>query len=167
MPSACQNNQRENSDPISFISSVLPRRTRVAAFMIALTLFAVPVAAVSGDEYQELGVIGKWRLTTPLDGADITSLDDREAQQLVGRIFTIDKNHVRFGKRDCGPPELTADLVDPVWYLREKAHTSAELLHLPSPVTVVRLGCTIAFIKNPKTIVLLWKGWFFDARRVR
>lgn len=158
MPSACQNNQRENSDPISLFSFALPRQTRVAAFLIALAFLTAPVAAMSADEYQELGVIGKWRLTTPLDGADITSLDEREAQQLVGRIFTINKKHVRFGKRDCGPPELTAKSVEPSWYLRKEAHTSAELLHLPNPVTVVELGCTIAFIKNPKTIVLLWKG---------
>lgn len=142
-------------------------RTRVFPVVTVLAIssfFATPALAT---DYQELAAIGRWKLTAALDGADIVSLDEREAKQLLGRIFTINKNHVRFGKRDCGPPELTAKLVEPGMYLREQAHASAELLHLPNPVTVVELGCTIAFIRNPQTIVVLWKGWFFDAKRMR
>jgi hypothetical protein len=38
---------------------------------------------------------------------------------------------------------------------------------LPNPVTVVNLGCTVAFIKNRNRLVIHWGGWFFDARRAR
>lgn len=112
-------------------------------------------------------LFGHWKLTKALDSADIASLDDHEAKQLIGRVFVFNKEHVRFGKRECGAPELEAKSVEPVWYLREKAHASAELLHLPNPVTVVSLACTTAFVRNPQHIVLFWKGWFFDAKRVR
>ncbi|MDQ2821987.1 MAG: hypothetical protein M3Y65_16605 [Pseudomonadota bacterium] len=142
-------------------------RSCAVPFLSALVLTCLSAAPATASDYQELGAIGKWKLTAALDGADITSLDEHEARQLLGRVFTISKDHVRFGKRDCGAPELTAKLVEPSHYLRQEAHASAELLKLPNPVTVVELGCTIAFIKNPHTIVLLWKGWFFDAKRVR
>ncbi|WP_332876820.1 hypothetical protein [Massilia sp. S19_KUP03_FR1] len=138
----------------------------------AITIFSLlacttwPCSSAQSAEAKESDVFGHWRFAAVLDSSDISSLDDREAQQLVGRIFTVNKDHVKFGKRDCGPPELEAELVEPAWYLREKAHASSELLRLPSPVTVVKLGCTIAFIKNPQNIVVHWKGWFFDAKRV-
>ena len=135
--------------------------------LLLLACTALPCTSAQAAEAKESDVFGRWRFAAALDSSDISSLDDREAQQLVGRIFTVNKNHVKFGKRDCGPPELEAELVEPTWYLREKAHASAELLRLPSPVTVVKLGCTIAFIKNPQNIVVHWKGWFFDAKRVR
>lgn len=151
---------------MSMLHSALSFRARLAPILTTLLFSCLCAAPVAASDYQERSVLGKWRLTAALDGADITSLDEREAQQLVGRIFTINKNHVKLGKRDCGPPELTAKSVEPSWYLRKEVHADSELLHLPNPVTVVELGCTIAFIKNPQTIVLHWKGWFFDAKRI-
>jgi hypothetical protein len=112
-------------------------------------------------------VLGRWRFTVPLDSAEITALDDREAAALVGRIFTISKQRVAFGSRDCGAPALDVELVEPTLYLREQAHASAENLRLPNPVAVVDLGCTIAFVKNRNKLTIFWKGWFFDAVRVR
>jgi len=150
-----------------FPDSLINFNRRARRIVTALALSSTFSAPAFASDYQELNAIGKWQLTAALDGADITSLDEREAQRLIGKIFTINKDHVRFGKRDCGPPDLTAKLVEPVWYLRDQAHASAELLHLPDPVTVVDLGCTIAFIRDQQRIVLHWKGWFFDAKRVR
>ena len=140
---------------------------RAITIISLLACIALPCCPAQAAEAKDTDVFGRWRFAAVLDSAEISSLDNREAQQLVGRIFTVNKDHIKFGKRDCGPPELEAELVEPTWYLREKAHASSELLRLPSPVTVVKLGCTIAFIKNPQNIVVHWKGWFFDATRVR
>jgi hypothetical protein len=118
------------------------------------------------DDYQELGAIGRWRLTKAVDSADISSLDDREARRLVGRVFTITKDNVKFGNRNCGAPELTATIVEPHWYLREQFRSTLTQLHLPDAVTVVNLGCTVAFIKDPNHMMMHWQGWFFDAKRV-
>jgi hypothetical protein len=133
------------------------------AFVCTTSAFRFADAA----EYQEISALGKWRLTAALDGADITSLDEREARQLVGRTFTITKEHVRFGKRDCGAPELTAEIVEPTWFMREQVRASSAELKLPNPVTVINLACTFAFAKDSEHMIMFWKGWFFDAKRVR
>jgi len=129
--------------------------------MIAVLSFPVHAATETDT------VLGRWRFTIPSDSAEITALDDREAAALVGRIFTINKTRVAFGSRDCGAPPLDVELVEPTLYLREQAHASAENLRLPNPVAVVDLGCTIAFVKNRNKLTIFWKGWFFDAVRVR
>lgn len=135
----------------------------LAAIIALSTWSCVPVYAA--DEGHS--VIGRWRFTTALDGAEITSLDEREARKLVGRVFTVTENRVQFGSQTCSPPDFSAKWVEPRLYLREQAHASASHLGLPNPVTVVDLGCTVVFIKNPDRLVVHWKGWFFDARRLR
>lgn len=111
-------------------------------------------------------VTGKWRLTAALDAADIASLDEREAQQLVGQVFVISKEKVKFDKRDCGPTGFEAVAVVPELHLREEFHASAQKLRLPDPVIVVDLSCTSVFIKNRNKLVIAWKGWFFEAIRL-
>lgn len=148
--------------------SALSSRARFITIMATLVLCAMPLSPVRAASDQEPGVIGKWRLMKALDAAEISALDDREAQQLIGRVFTVSKRTVKVGKRDdCLPPSFETKIVEPNWYVREWAHASADLLGLPNPVTVVDLGCTNAFIKNRQRIVVFWKGWFFDAQRVR
>ncbi|WLI88302.1 hypothetical protein Q4S45_16385 [Massilia sp. R2A-15] len=112
-------------------------------------------------------VIGQWKFTAALDGAEITSLDEREADQLVGHVFTVATDKVQFGSQVCLPPDFQEKRVEPRLYLREQAHASASRLGLPNPVSVVDLGCTVVFVKNPNRLVIFWKGWFFDARRLR
>ena len=112
-------------------------------------------------------ITGRWKITAALDGAEITSLDDREARRLVGTVFTISKEKVVFGKRDCGPSEFEAHSVEPRLFLREQFHATAGKLGLPNPVTVVDLSCTSVFIKNKNRVVIAWDGWFFDAVRIK
>lgn len=135
------------------------------------TIFAMLIVSwatitVAADKH-ERAVIGKWRVTAALDGAQIASLDDREAQRLVGRVFTISRTKVNFGKRDCGPSTFDVQMVDPQVFLSDQFHASANRLKLPNPVTVVDLSCTSVFIKNTNTLVIAWEGWFFNAVRVK
>jgi hypothetical protein len=67
--------------------------------------------------------------------------------------MTISTDRVRFGARKCLPPNLDAERVEPRLYLREQAHASAAKLGLPNPVTVVNLGCTVAFVKAKDRLV--------------
>lgn len=134
----------------------------IARAAVLATLSLLAHAATEADT-----VLGRWRFTAPLDSAEITALDDREAAALVGRIFTISKKRVAFGSRHCSAPPLDVELVEPTLYVREQAHASAENLRLPTPVAVVDLGCTVAFVKNRNKLTIFWKGWFFDAVRVR
>lgn len=142
-------------------------RATLLAIVATLGIAGFWMGQAHAEEYQELGVIGKWRLMKALDSSDITALDDREAKQFVGQIFTISKKIVKLGNDDCLPPPLESKVVEPKWYLREWGHANSENLDLPNPVTVVDLGCTAAFIKTSQRIVVHWKGWFFDAKRVR
>lgn len=131
----------------------------------ALVIISSITSSAHANESQERSVIGKWRLTAALDFSEITSLDEQEAARLIGRVMTIHKDSVRFGTRKCLPPDLEAQRVEPRLYMREKAHASAARLGLPNPVTVVNLGCTVAFVKNRNRLVIHWDGWFFDAVR--
>ncbi|GGY73207.1 hypothetical protein ACFFTM_01690 [Pseudoduganella plicata] len=149
------------------VCGALKRAILIVAAIINAAVPALWVAPPAYAASEAESVLGRWRFTVPLDSAEITALDDREAGALVGRIFTITKDRVAFGRRDCGAPTLDVMLVEPTLYLREQAHASSENLHLPNPVKVVDLGCTVAFIKSHNKLTIFWKGWFFDAVRVR
>jgi hypothetical protein len=142
------------------------RRATALSVAGALALSAWPAASYATDPYERV-LTGQWKLTSALDGAEITSLDENEAAHLVGRVFTISRKSVKFGKRRCGPSDFEAERVAPKLYLPEQFHASAEKLGLPSPVTAVDLSCTTVFIKNPNRLVIFWDGWFFDAVKVK
>ncbi|MGJ9418919.1 hypothetical protein ACHAC9_14295 [Massilia sp. CMS3.1] len=144
----------------------LPHRAWALPVIVALALNGFAPFYAYAVENQDRRVIGKWRLTAALDSSEITSLDEGEAEQLVGQVMTITDDRVQFGKRKCLPPDLDAERVEPRLYVREKAHASASKLGLPNPVTVVNLGCTVAFVKNRNHLVIHWGGWFFNARRM-
>jgi hypothetical protein len=146
--------------------STLRQRARVF-FVVVILALASLATSVSAADNQDRSVIGKWKFTAALDGSEITSLDEKEAQRLIGQVMTISANRVQFGARKCLPPDLNAERVEPRLYLREQAHASAAQLGLPNPVTVVNLGCTVAFVKAKDRLVIHWDGWFFDARRQR
>lgn len=129
-------------------------------------LLALSTSPVYGADVGR-SVIGRWKIVAALDGAEITSRNEVEAKQFVGHEMTISDKVVLIAGEDCLPPDFEATSVEPNLYLREQAHASASLLKLPNPVTVVDLGCTIAFIKNANRIVVFWDGWFFDAVRVK
>jgi hypothetical protein len=133
--------------------------------MTAMMLMAcIPASAT---ESIERSVSGTWRVTSALDAADVSSLDERDARRLIGHVFTISREKVKFEERDCGPTEFQAESVEPRLHLREEFRASADKLNLPNPVTVVDLSCTSVFIRTPDRLVIAWKGWFFDAVRVR
>jgi hypothetical protein len=134
--------------------------------IVALAVAAVPAQAASAKHYEQ-AVSGQWRLTAALDGADVTSLDEKEARRLVGRVLTIRKESVKFDDRTCGPSGFEAESVEPRMFVREQFHAETTKLGLPNPVTVVDLSCTSVFIKSENRLVIAWKGWFFDAIRVK
>jgi hypothetical protein len=125
-----------------------------------------PAISHATERYERL-LTGQWKLTAALDGARITSLDENEAARLVGSVFTIRKESVKFGKRTCGASDFEAERVEPKLYLPEQFHASPEKLGLPSPVTAVDLSCTTVFIKSSNRLVIFWDGWFFDAVKVK
>lgn len=140
---------------------------------LLLNLFAVSFAFASTCAFaqamdrEERVVTGKWRVAAALDGADIASLDEREAKRLVNRVLTISREKVRFGAHACGPSTFEAESVEPRLFLRQQFRASGENLRLPNPVTVVKLSCTAVFIKNPDKLLIFWDGWFFDAVRIK
>lgn len=143
----------------------LIRRASFLQFFLALTLITPP--SVKASDSIERIVTGQWRFTKPIDSADIASLDEREAAQLVGHIFTIRKDKVAFGDEDCGDTEFEARKVEPTLYLRNGWNSNIVGLKLPNPVTAVEISCTTVFILNRNRLVIFWKGWFFDAARVK
>ncbi|BDT60008.1 hypothetical protein MasN3_35020 [Massilia varians] len=143
----------------------LIQRANILSLIVAATMTMLPSAHASDSI--ERRVTGEWKFTAALDGAEISSLDEREAQRLLGQVFTIRKDKVRFGKMDCGETQFEAQKVEPRLHLREEFHASSKELRLPDPVTVVDLSCTSVFITKPNHLVIFWQGWFFDAVRVK
>jgi hypothetical protein len=141
------------------------RPIKVLSLVVTAVMLILPAAHAS--DAIERRVSGEWRLAAALDGAHIVSLDEREAQQLVGQVFTIRKDKVKFGKMDCGETEFEAQKVEPRLHLREAFHASSKELGLPNPVMVVDLSCTSVFITKPNHLVIFWQGWFFDAVRIK
>lgn len=137
----------------------------IAYFILTLLLATAPL--VQGADSIERRVSGQWKFIAALDGAEIVSLDEHEAQKLIGHIFLISKRKVKFDERDCGETEFAAEKVEPNLHLRKAFHADAEKLGLPNPVTVVDLSCTSVFIKSSNRLVIAWQGWFFEAVRVK
>ena len=142
-------------------------RRAKAMLLVATIILVSGLTLAFSVETDEQIVTGRWRITAALDGAEIASLDEREARQLVGQVFTISKDKVAFGKRDCGPTDFEARSVEPRLLLREEFHATSDKLGLPNPVTVVDLSCTSVFIKSKNKLVIVWDGWFFDTTRVQ
>lgn len=138
----------------------------VGTALIAVVALVVASASYAGERI-ERAVQGQWRFIAALDGADIASLDEMEARRLIGHVFLISKAQVKFDERDCGPTGFEAYRVEPSLFLRNEFRASADKLGLPNPVTVVDLNCTSVFIKKPGRLVIAWRGWFFEAARVK
>lgn len=151
---------------MTFIQSpALIRHARMLSFFLLASIALSPF--VHASDSIERRVTGEWRFSVALDGAEIASLDEREAKQLLGQVFTIRKDKVKFGGMDCGETKFAAQKVEPTLHLREAFHASSKELGLPNPVTVVDLSCTSVFITKPNHLVIFWQGWFFDAVRLK
>lgn len=151
--------------------SLLNRASRVfpstALHFLATAILAFSSTLAYGTNSDERIITGKWRVTAALDGADIASLDEREAKRLVKTIVTIGPDNVQFGTHACGSSTFEAESVEPRLFLRRQFHASTKHLSLPNPVTAVTLNCTTVFIKNPDKLLIFWDGWFFDAVRIK
>lgn len=126
----------------------------------ALLLAGSANAAQPNDD-----MLGMWRLTKVLDSSDISSIDDKQAAKLVGKVLVIESGKISLAGETCESPGFERHQEDTVRYLREEAHAASGRLGLPEVVTVVDLACTEALIKRYDRIVVYWKGFFFDAVR--
>lgn len=145
----------------------LRQRIHNVVAIAAIALSACSAFPAHATDSTDFSVVGQWKLTAALDSAEIASLDEREAQRLVGRTLRISKKQLQFGKRVCSMPDFEAERVEPRLYLREHYHADDARLGLPNPVTIVHLDCTSAFVKNSNRLVVFWDGWFFDAVRLK
>lgn len=134
----------------------------IAALIIAVAAIPATAAAQSNDD-----VLGRWRIIKVLDSSDIAALTDDGAAQLVGKVLTVEPDKIALGGDVCKQPDFERHYENTVRYLREDAHAASGKLGLPEVVTVVDLGCTEALFKGYDKIVILWKGFFFDAVRLR
>lgn len=144
------------------IISALKDWYRFAVVTIALAMSTPLFAAPPGHE-----VFGDWKFTAVLDGVEITSIDENQAAQLVGKVMTIRADGTRFGDQKCGAPSLVRKRVEPNLYVQREARISAKKLRLPNPVNVVDIGCTQVFFRQPDQTVIFWDGFFFSAARIR
>lgn len=147
------------------------RCRRSAPFRALSSVFAIAIAIAAGLPAQAVQpgheVIGQWKFTSVLDGVKITSIDEHQAKQLLGRVMTIQNEGTKFGSESCGPPSLESKRVEPNAYVRQEAQINAARLRLPNPVTVVDIGCTQVFIKRADEAVIFWDGFFFAAKKIK
>lgn len=144
--------------------SVMSNLIRISLILISFTLLFSNSAHASRQAQE---VLGDWRFGAVLDGVDITSIDEKQAHELIGKVMTVGKHGIRFGDQRCGAPSFDSKLVQPEAYLRQEANINAKKLRLPDPVTVYDLGCTRIFVTKRNQGVIFWDGFFFRAKRVR
>lgn len=155
------------------VTSFVPRASysslraiaRLVTFTTALFL-SHDALARGGNDFRDRSVIGKWKLVSVLDLAAIASLDEMEAKAMLGKYVTISAKAVTVDEEVCSPPEFWAERIAPEPHMQDKLHSTAERLRLPNPATMVELGCTDVYIRNPGELVLLWGGAMFEAVRI-
>lgn len=146
----------------SLTSWMRPRAVLVSS-AIALAVLS-PTTIHAAEPGQE--VIGRWKLTSVLDGTHIASMDEKQARGLLGHVFTIRKEGAKIEKHICGRPDFETVRVEPNLYLEKNdPYVTAKSLALPNPVTVVDISCTSVFVKNKNRIAIFWNGFYFDAVR--
>lgn len=110
-------------------------------------------------------VLGTWTLKKVLDSAEITSMDDQEAAQLLGKTVVIRPDKVVVAGENCDKADFERHHEPTPEYVRENYHAPVGRLGLPDPVTVVNLGCTEALLKASNRMVIFWNGFFYEATR--
>lgn len=138
-------------------------RLRTRIFLTMSIIAGLPLQPMQAKEPRSVDLLGSWRVTRVLDSSDISAIDDRQAAQLVGKTFIIERDKVSLGGKTCLNPEFEIHYEDTVRYLREEAHAASGKLGLPTTVEVIDLACTEVLRKDYKTVVLYWQGYFFDA----
>ncbi|MGZ3183403.1 MAG: hypothetical protein ACXU8N_13260 [Telluria sp.] len=120
-----------------------------------------PARAAPGQQ-----AVGTWRVVALLDGVDIVSMDEKQAQKLAGSSIRIQRDFIAVGKEKCHPSEFVESSVQPTLYLRTDAGIDGTRLRLPDPVTVIDIGCTEIFMRDPRHAVVFWNGFFFEVVKV-
>jgi hypothetical protein len=139
----------------------LPPVLKAATFalMVCAASFANAVEAKNAD------ILGIWKLTKVLDSAEITSMDDKEAAQLVGKTLVVEPDKVSIAGETCHEPNFERHQEPSARYIRENYHAPVGRLGIPDTVTVVDLSCTEALLKGKNKVVVFWDGFFYNAER--
>ncbi len=137
---------------------------RIGFYLAAGGLCILPVCVLA-DNLPGSDLVGRWRVVAVLDSAEITAIDDRQAEKLLGKTLEIRKGWLEFDGRVCKNPSYERTVEETERSFREKGHVSSVNMHLPDPVTAINAKCTDLFIKGQGKIVFHWKGFYFDAVR--
>lgn len=160
-------NSRVAAQPGSPLLHTAMTYLRTLTVVATLAWFALATPHAHAAEKHDTSVIGKWKLTSVLDSADVSALDDDEAWKLVGKLLTISRDKVHIGAQVCDAPDFEVISGDRDEYFKRRAHASAANLGLPNPVTSVHISCAYVYKKSHERLVLNWQGVFFDAVRQR
>jgi hypothetical protein len=93
-------------------------RLRSATTLALAAAFSWPALAAQPVQPND-DILGRWRITKVLDASNVTALDDKEAAQLVGKIFIVESSRVSLAGEACDEPEFERHYEDTVRYLRE------------------------------------------------
>jgi hypothetical protein len=143
----------------------LSTRPRLLSVDLAFALAVCSALPAYAVEPENADILGTWKLTKVLDSAEITSMDDKEAAQLVGTTLVIQPDKVSIAGETCQAPDLERHREPAAKYVRENYHAPVGRLGLRDSVTVVGLRCTEALIKGSNKVVVFWDGFFYDAEK--
>lgn len=148
---------------MSFQLTSLTRKVLLFSTFLIVASAELPARAHEPDY---AGLLGNWKITQLLDSSEISSIDDAEAAALVGQALVISPDKVTVaGERCRKSPNFTRHFEDTAQYVRETAHAPVGRLGLPTTVEAIELACTEALVKDYHTIVVYWKGYFFEATK--
>ncbi len=126
-------------------------------------LIAAWAIAACGAAAQPSELVGRWRVSAVLEASSITALDGAEAAKLVGQELVVSPAAVQFAGMSC--KATFAKSQESARDMAADYGVNPKLLKLPDPATSYEAGCIDLFVRDAKTVVFTWKGYFFEASK--
>ncbi len=92
--------------------------------------------------------------------------EDEGAARLIGKKLQIEKTSFMIAGRQCSPPTYEEKTQTRSEYY-EGYEVTGNPLSLPSTIKVIDASCTLLVPEGPNRLVVGWKGFFFEATRIR
>lgn len=108
---------------------------------------------------------GEWAITESLDSTGVSALSSEELKAMKGKILSLQKNKVQLNNEHCGTGEYKVVQVSRNKLLQEIHYADDRDPLLPPVVTQVDAGCLYVFERTDGSLLLVWGGDIFVAKR--
>lgn len=137
----------------------------VARVLMFVGLLAAPVLTHSAEANAD--IFGVWRIKAFVGAAEVSSLSQREVDQLIGTKVLISRDKFSFNGQTCVRPDYTRSREDASEHFTREWRANANEFGVPKTVTVVETGCNTLYPLRRGRLLIAERGNFFEALRER